>query len=671
MTSTAKTAIAPDVSYLADTQTADAADVLIPIEDLRDYVRAGRVAVTGADTHVKPLDDAISVGTGLNKSVSSPGADEALALTLASKLVGLHNLLPASGKIQMGAVDSEAATSGYVLTANGSGGALWAAAGGGGATPVDVTGTAGEALSERDAVYLAGDGTWYKIDADAVGGVRLGWLRGIVNAAGGISAAASGSIRILGEVSGFSGLTAWADVYASATAGGITQTKPTVSAGGAQAASVKLGFASSTTAVLVWPGGVEFLKRDSLAPDATLTVEHYNDAQARLRAVRGFVSSTTAGASLTGYADTNQDSSISLRETAAAGGTTTITASGSIFGIGTVSGADYWVAQSFQVAAGLLATIKFTLGANNGSPAGTMTWQICSDSAGVPGSVLATGTLTPTASAENTINVGGTTRLAASTTYWLLLKSTTVQSTGNFWQWQRSTTSVYGSGTLKHTNNGGSSWTDLSADGACAITTSAITLRDKCAQSFQLSAGATVDQVRLWLKKAGSPAGTMTLRIETDSAGAPSGTLADASASKTVAESGLGTSYAWEAFDFATDFSLSGSTTYWAVLSTDRAASETDVVYWGADSSAPGYASGEAKYEAGGAWSAESKDACFDVVGPETLFDEPLVLGRWSGGTRDLAVRFDDGTGGSGNSKTTFKNVSGGTLDITCVVELA
>lgn len=670
MTSVAKSTIAPDVSLLVDGQTADAGDVTAAIEDLRDYLRSGRVAITANDANVKHLQDAIALGTGLSEAVTNAAADEALTISLDSKLVNLLALLPASGKIQAAAVDSEASTSGYVLTANGSGGASFAAAGGGGAQPVDINGTAGEALAERDMVYLdESAGTWFKLDTDATGAVKVGRVRGCVNESGGISSAGTGSIRILGEVSGFTGLTAWAPVYASTTAGGYTQTRPDPSAGGGQVVVAEMGYAVSSSAILINPMPVEFIKRESLANDGTLTIEHYSDAQARGRNALAFVSSTAAGATLATYADSNQDASSSLRESSAAGGTTTITASGTFAFIGDSSGTEYWSGQTFQVAAGKLTQFTYTLGANSGTPTGTLTWEICADGGTAPGTVLKTGTHTPTASAVNTVTVTDGPRLAASTTYWLVLKPTTDQSSGNRWNWTYSASSTYANGVLYFSTNAGSSWT-TGGDATCSITTAAVVEKDKIAQGFQLAAGATVDMARLYLRKVGSPTGTMTLRIETDSAGSPSGTLADANATVTVAESGLGTSYALVDFDFGTDFSLSGSTQYWLVLSTDRTASATNYVQWGIDSSTPGYADGEAKYESSSTWTAESADAVFTVLGPATTFDEPCVIGRWSAGTRDVAVRFDDGAAADGNIKTTFKNVTGGTLDMTCVVEL-
>ncbi len=78
------------------------------------------------------------------------------------------------------------------------------------------------------------------------------------------------------------------------------------------------------------------------------------------------------------------------------------------------------------------------------------------------------------------------------------------------------------------------------------------------------------------------------------------------------------------------------------------------------------------KAEASSVWAAESpaKDACFDVIGPSTTYLEPCVIGRWSGGTRDCAIRYDDGTESDDTIKTTFKNVIGSSVDMTCIVRL-
>lgn len=682
MTSQLKTSIAPDVSLLVDGQTADAGDVLAAIEDLRDYVRGGQASISATDTHVKHLEDGVVEGTGIDITRQNSGANETLRVavdttvvaTTSNTLTLANKTLDGTNDVALDALDptnDAGATSGDILTWDG---AQWYpdAPGGGGAAPIDIEVTAGENLSQRDFVYLdEATGTWFRIDTDA-SPIRIGRLRGCVVESGGITNGNSGDVRLLGEVSGFTSLTAWGRVYAGTSAGGYTQTRPTVTDGGSQVALAEMGVATTTSKIFVKPMPVQFLRRATLANDGTLTLAHYTDPSAREREIKAYVGTTVAGSSITSYSDANQDVDVMLEETSAAGGTTTIAASGgSPTSIGDISGTDYRVAQSFQVTAGRLSQFRFTLSSNNGSPSGTMTWQIREDNSGNPtGTILASGTLTPTASSENTVNVSNGPRLAASTTYWLVLYATNDQSSNVAWRWQNSASSIYANGEMRYSGDAGSSWTPVTVDMACVITTSAIIEKDRLAQSFQVGSNVSVSRIRLWLKKQGSPTGTLTIRIETNNAGSPSGTLVDANATDTVAASSVSASYGYINFDLPAAVALVTSTTYWIVLSTSDTASGSNYIIWGADGSTPNYSNGEMRYESASAWNAESKDAIFDVVGADTVYDERCTIGRWSGGTRDIAVRFDDGAAANPNTNTTFRNVSGGSLDLTCVVEL-
>jgi len=92
------------------------------------------------------------------------------------------------------------------------------------------------------------------------------------------------------------------------------------------------------------------------------------------------------------------------------------------------------------------------------------------------------------------------------------------------------------------------------------------------AQAFQLSGTKVVTAVEFkWWDIVGSPTGNLTYRIETDNAGIPSGTLANANASIVVTPVSnnilKGT--------FATPFSLNGSTTYHLVIQCDNQANDT------------------------------------------------------------------------------------------------
>jgi len=87
------------------------------------------------------------------------------------------------------------------------------------------------------------------------------------------------------------------------------------------------------------------------------------------------------------------------------------------------------------------------------------------------------------------------------------------------------------------------------------------------AQGFQLSGTKTVTAIELYINsKSGSPTGNWTIRIETNNAGVPSGTLANVNATKTVSSIDSGTLKV----SFTTPFSLSASTTYWIVLLCDN-----------------------------------------------------------------------------------------------------
>lgn len=89
----------------------------------------------------------------------------------------------------------------------------------------DVSGVAGETLMAGDCAYLSDGsgalvaGRWYKADADQTYSSSLPEIAFVVND---VAAAAAGTFRITGRVTGLSSLTPGANYYVSATAGGIT-----------------------------------------------------------------------------------------------------------------------------------------------------------------------------------------------------------------------------------------------------------------------------------------------------------------------------------------------------------------------------------------------------------------------------------------------------------------
>lgn len=155
-----------------------------------------------------------------------------------------------------------------------------------------------------------------------------------------------------------------------------------------------------------------------------------------------------------------------------AGGTTTISATGSSAGIGTVASTHYSAAQSFEVYGGYLASFSFKLLADTGAPTGNIAWRITDNNSSKPGNTLASGDVLATASATNTVDIGEGTRplLLDSTTYWLVLAPVTWVDGGNRWNWQTSTVSTYSQGELKYSTDG-TNWSAYNLDAQSSFTT--------------------------------------------------------------------------------------------------------------------------------------------------------------------------------------------------------
>ena len=326
---------------------------------------------------------------------------------------------------------------------------------------------------------------------------------------------------------------------------------------------------------------------------------------------------------------------------------------------------------------GILSEFKFTLTSNSGAPTGGIDWAIHNDNSNLPtGSVIISGNLAaPTASASNTVTVTGGPFLDGTTKYWIVLSQPSIATAARY-RWSRgaSGSDTYASHLAATSANSGSTWTTGNHDTIFEVTTSAITENDKLAQSFQVTGSQIPTSVDLWLKKVGSPTGNLTVEIQADSAGDPSGTAISNGTSGTVAASSLGTSYGDINFTFGTPPSLSGSTTYWLVLKTTDSQSNTNYVEWGADTSTPSYADGSMSGESSATWSALSADAVFEVFGSGSAFVEPANAGFSTAGGTDGAPRVvyahHDGSYADASTKSTVKNISGGSLDLTFVVEV-
>ena len=116
-------------------------------------------------------------------------------------------------------------------------------------------------------------------------------------------------------------------------------------------------------------------------------------------------------------------------------------------------------------------------------------------------------------------------------------------------------------------------------------------------QGFQLSGALTLTAIEVKTGDAptGSPTGNWTVRIETNSSGKPSGTLADANATTTVAPSSSANTVVKATF--ATPFALSAATTYFIVITADLQATNNRWYISNKDTGNP-YASGTHVYYA-------------------------------------------------------------------------
>jgi hypothetical protein len=164
-----------------------------------------------------------------------------------------------------------------------------------------------------------------------------------------------------------------------------------------------------------------------------------------------------------------------------------------------------------------------------------------------------------------------------------------------------------------------SSYAETNVDAALAVGQNATNQRR--AQGFKIPVSRTVGRVNLWLKASGAPTDNLTVEIQSDSAGVPSGTVVPNGTSSPVAGSSVGTSYGWVAFDFPTPPQLTAGTLpytqYHLVLKRSGPIPDPNNYYyvWGADQSSPGYSDGVGSVYDSGSWHATSPatDHAFQV----------------------------------------------------------
>lgn len=155
------------------------------------------------------------------------------------------------------------------------------------------------------------------------------------------------------------------------------------------------------------------------------------------------------------------------------------------------------------------------------------------------------------------------------------------------------------------------------------------------AQGFQIATTTKVKGVSVYLKKNAGTPGDITVRIETNNAGVPSGTLANANATGTI-PAFTTSSYGWINLEFNSNFSLTGTTQYWLVLKTAAAANDQNYA-WASDGSSPTYSSGTmaASTDGGSTWSAvAAADAYFRIKSNATQINCSTISSL--GGTKKM-----------------------------------
>jgi hypothetical protein len=110
-------------------------------------------------------------------------------------------------------------------------------------------------------------------------------------------------------------------------------------------------------------------------------------------------------------------------------------------------------------------------------------------------------------------------------------------------------------------------------------------------QSFTPSATISMNKIRLYLKKVGTPTGNLTVEIRADGADPTVAALQATSNTFNVATLISGT-YDWWDFTFPTPPTLTGGTEYWILLSGDYSVSSSNAAVWGIDTTSPTYSGG-------------------------------------------------------------------------------
>jgi hypothetical protein len=159
------------------------------------------------------------------------------------------------------------------------------------------------------------------------------------------------------------------------------------------------------------------------------------------------------------------------------------------------------------------------------------------------------------------------------------------------------------------------------------------------AQSFKLDVDSQITAVEIKQGDAssGSPSGNWTLRIETNNAGVPSGTLANVNASIVVTPPGANTIIKGT---FATPFQLLKNTSYWIVIDCDN---QADNNMWFLSYGGETYADGTFATKTNGVWAAGSGADYYFKVYVKSLqsFSESTLKTQGSYALKAVAAKTD------------------------------
>ncbi|MFA6067520.1 MAG: hypothetical protein WC810_02965 [Janthinobacterium sp.] len=143
-------------------------------------------------------------------------------------------------------------------------------------------------------------------------------------------------------------------------------------------------------------------------------------------------------------------------------------------------------------------------------------------------------------------------------------------------------------------------------------------------QGFKVSNNISVAQVQLRMYKSGTPGDNITVDIQTDNAGVPSGTpVANGTSTALVANTAITQTVRANAelitFTFPTPPAITAGTQYHLVLYRSGARDTGNYADWVVDTTGPSYANGTSSTRANGTWSAGTDDFAFKVFKQVTI----------------------------------------------------